>query len=186
MNARKLDKRFHSFTPSQVIIKWLAKTYLGNHCTMAPLPKIPKIKIEFSDGSGAKYSLSVEGGMSKEKMVRLMEFVDSIAPSTSSKPSTEPTDYSNIDTNFSRLYGLLQSKFKFGSFTSADVMEAYADHYGVETTLSTVSTYLSRLADRGLVTRMRNGSGWIYKLAKIERKDEDIKIQVPATTTLGP
>ena len=136
--------------------------------------KAPKIKIEFSDSAGAKYSFAVEGGMSKDNMARLMEFVESM----SSEPQHQgQEDYSNIDTNFSRVYGLLMTKFKFGSFTSTDVLEAYQDEVGVDVSLSTISTYLSRLAERGLVTRTRNGSGWIYKLVRVEQKD----VEQPAT-----
>ncbi|MHB8565570.1 MAG: BlaI/MecI/CopY family transcriptional regulator [Nitrososphaerales archaeon] len=141
------------------------------------LSKAPRIKIEFSDSAGAKYSFSVEGGVSKDKMVKLMEFVDSVSPSKQSQ--IQEPDFSNIDTNFSRVYGLLQSKFKFGSFTSVDVMEAYEDQYGVETSLSTVSTYLSRLAERSLVSRIRNGSGWTYKLAKIEQEVRTSQMLTP-------
>ena len=148
------------------------------------VPKAPKIKIEFNDAAGAKYSFAVEGGLSKDNMARLMEFVQSLnsTPNNTESPmQVQQPDYSNIDTNFSRVYGLLQSKFKFGSFTSSDVMDAYAEHYGVETTLSTISTYLSRLAERGLVSRTRNGSGWLYKLARIEQEAED---PLPTPTVL--
>ncbi len=129
--------------------------------------KPPKIKIEFSDTSGAKYSFQVEG-MSKGNMLKLMEFVDSVSSDSSlqDQPKEPQADYTNIDTNFSRVYGLLETKFRFGSFTSSDVLEAYEDHYDLPSNLSTVSTYLSRLAERGLVTRTRNGSGWIYKLIR--------------------
>lgn len=145
------------------------------------VPKAPKIKIEFNDTAGAKYSFAVEGGMSKDNMTRLMEFVQSLSSGPdNAAPQVQQPDYSNIDTNFSRVYGLLQSKFKFGSFTSADVMDAYAEHYGVETTLSTISTYLSRLAERGLVSRTRNGSGWLYKLARIE---QEAQLQAPPVLT---
>jgi hypothetical protein len=132
--------------------------------------KAPKIKIEFDDPSGAKYSFSVEGGVSKEKMVKLMEFVEQISssgtPSEDYGTGDQVPDYSNIDTNFARVYGLLETKFKFGSFTSSDVLEAYQVEYDSPSALSTISTYLSRLTERRLLTRTRNGSGWIYKLAR--------------------
>ena len=109
--------------------------------------------------------------MSKGNMLKLMEFVDSVSgDSTPKDHQREPQqpDYTNIDTNFSRVYGLLETKFKFGSFTSSDVLEAYEDHYDLQSNLSTISTYLSRLAERGLVTRTRNGSGWVYKLVRTQ------------------
>jgi hypothetical protein len=136
--------------------------------------KAPKFKIEFDDPSGAKYSFCAEGRISKENMAKMVDFANqlSYARDTSAQ-STEP-DFSNIDTNFSRVYGLLETKFKFGSFISSDVLEAYEQEFDTQTTLSTISTYLSRLTDRGLLNRIRNGSGWIYKLVRLVPVEQDV------------
>lgn len=126
-------------------------------------PKQVKIKIEFSDSNGAKYALNIDG-MSKENISRVMEFVETMSASKSNTDNDEP-----IDTNFSRLYDLITKNFRFGSFTSTDVFEAYQDNFTTPTTLSVISTYLTRLAKRGLLVRARHGSGWIYKLPRTEQ-----------------
>jgi Penicillinase repressor len=149
--------------------------------------KAPRIKIEFTDTSGAKYSLSVEGGMSKESMTKMIDFANQMSsPQQTELQNQNPEpDYSNIDTNFSRVYGLLETKFKFGSFTSSDVLEAYEQEYDAQTTLSTISTYLSRLTQRGLVNRTRNGLGWTYKLVRSEFPEQNIP-QTTTTDSLSP
>ena len=139
--------------------------------------KTPKIKIEFTDMSGAKYSLSVEGGMSKESITKMVDFANQMSSPQEQIPQKTADDYPNIDTNFSRLYGLLETKFKFGMFTSSDVMEAYEQQFDAQTTLSTISTYLSRLFQRGLVTRSRNGSGWTYRLIRSTVHEESLPSQ---------
>ena len=96
----------------------------------------------------------------------MVDFANQLSCTQDTNPQSTQPDYSNIDTNFSRVYGLLETKFKFGSFTSSDVLEAYEQEFDAQTTLSTISTYLSRLTDRGLLNRVRNGSGWIYKLSQ--------------------
>jgi hypothetical protein len=123
--------------------------------------KAAKVKIEFTDSSGAKYSFAIEGHPSKENLSKVMDFVETV----SGDPGT-PEQQAPIDTNFARVYGLIETKFKFGSFNSSDVVRAYEYEFELPTTLSTISTYLSRLAERGLLTRSRSGAGWIYKLAK--------------------
>jgi len=123
-----------------------------------------KVKIEFTDNSGTKYSFNVEGG-SKENIDKIMELAQSISSKQSeSIISNEPP----IDTNFAKLYNLLEQKFPFGSFSSSDVLEAYQDEFQTPTSLSIISTYLSRMASRGLLSRTRNGAGWIYKLVKAQ------------------
>jgi hypothetical protein len=131
---------------------------------LPPKHSAPKVKIEFTDQKGAKYSFAVDGP-SKENMGKLLDFVQSIsdnAENTNLQEQQQPI----TDTNFNKVYGLVLNKFRFGSFTSSDVLEAYEQHYQLRSTLSTISTYLSRLAERGVLSRSRNGTGWIYKLIK--------------------
>ena len=131
-----------------------------------------KIKIDFTDDSGAKYSFVVEGS-SKEKINKLIEF----AESASSNSNLNEHDF---NTNFSKLYGLLESRFRFGTFTSTDVLRAYQVDFNTPTTLSVISTYLARLARRGFLTRARHGSGWNYRLARTEdQREQMIKQPTP-------
>ena len=137
----------------------------------------PKVKIEFTDQKGAKYFFAVQGP-SKENMSKLLEFVESISETqTDIQPEAEQI----ADTNFSKVYGLVQNKFRFGSFTSSDMLEAYEQHFQLKSTLSTMSTYLARLAERRVLTRSRNGSGWIYRLARQVKPQEDT-LSMEATT----
>jgi hypothetical protein len=133
-------------------------------------PKPVKIKIEFTDDSGTKYSFNIEGS-SKENITKLIDFAQTIST------KNQIQDQTPIDTNFAKLYGLLESRFQFGSFTSNDVLSAYQQDFQVPTSLSIISTYLSRLAHRGLLTRTRHGSGWIYKLARTEKQREEMMVQ---------
>jgi hypothetical protein len=106
--------------------------------------KAPKFKIEFDDPSGARYSFSAEGRISKENITRMVDFANQLSCTQDANAQDTQPDFSNIDTNFSRVYGLLQTKFKFGSFVSSDVLDAYEQEFDTQTNLSTISTYLSR------------------------------------------
>ena len=133
-------------------------------------PKPVKVKIEFTDDSGTKYSFNVEGS-SKENITKLIDFAQTIST------KNQVQDEVSIDTNFAKLYGLLESRFQFGLFTSNDVLRAYQQDFQVPTSLSIISTYLSRLAHRGLLTRTRHGSGWVYKLARTEGQRKEMMVQ---------
>lgn len=134
-------------------------------------PKPVRIKIEFSDDSGTKYSFNIEGS-SKDNINKLIDFAQTI-----STRQTPLADHEIVDTNFAKLYGLLESRFRFGLFTSNDVLEAYQQDFQTPTTQSTISTYLSRLTHRGFLTRARHGSGWIYKLARDEHQRQNMIAQ---------
>ena len=132
--------------------------------------KAVKVKIEFADDSGTKYSFNIEGS-SKENIAKLIDFANSVS-AKQSQSQDQPQE--PMDTNFARVYTLIQDRFRFGSFTSGDVLEAYQDEFKVSTSLSIISTYLARLAARNLLTRSRHGSGWIYKLPRVQQPVPDI------------
>jgi len=138
--------------------------------TALKAPQRPvKIKIEFADDTGTKYSFNIEG-TSKENIGKLIDFAQSV--STKDPQNAEPQE--PMDTNFARVYTLIQDRFRFGSFTSSDTLAAYQEEFQTPTSLSIVSTYLSRLASRGLLTRSRHGSGWIYKLPKAQQATHQV------------
>lgn len=121
-----------------------------------------RVKIEFADDSGTKYSFNIEGS-SKENIAKLIDFANSVS---AKQPQDFEQTQEQMDTNFARVYMLIQDRFRFGSFTSTDVLDAYQEEFKLPTSLSVISTYLSRLASRNLLTRSRHGSGWIYKLPR--------------------
>jgi hypothetical protein len=134
-----------------------------------PSQRPVKIKIEFADDSGTKYSFNIEG-TSKENIGKLLDFAQAV----STKDPHNAEQQEPMDTNFARVYTLIQDRFRLGSFTSSDTLEAYLEEFQTPTSLSVVSTYLSRLASRGLLTRSRHGSGWIYRLPKIQQPIQNV------------
>ena len=139
-----------------------------------PPQKSVKVKIEFTDNSGTKYSFNIEGN-SKENIAKLIDFAQSI----STKDTDVPENQGPIDTNFARVFTLIQDRFRLGSFTSTDILEAYQEEFHNATTLSVVSTYLSRLTQRGLLKRSRHGSGWMYTLPKLQQPAEQNQSMTP-------
>jgi len=137
--------------------------------TFKPSQRPVKIKIEFADDCGTKYSFNIEG-TSKENIGKLLDFAQAV----STKDTHNVEQQEPMDTNFARVYTLIQDRFRLGSFTSSDTLEAYLEEFQTPTSLSVVSTYLSRLATRGLLTRSRHGSGWIYKLPKIQQPIQQV------------
>lgn len=90
------------------------------------------------------------------KLVDLMELMD--APlDVSLHPN--PDD----QTFFGKLQALINSEFAVNDFSSSDLAKAYEERYNQPVKLSTVSTYLSRLADRSILKRQRFSNSWVYR-----------------------
>ena len=131
-----------------------------------------RFKIELEDAEGSKYNLSLEGNVSKEKIIKIVEFIDliNIESNGESNGNNENETYrSNRATPASvgdKIWSLVEGKFPYGGFTSTDILELYEDQYNEPIKLSIISTYLSRYAERGRLIRTRQGKEWIYKITR--------------------
>ena len=117
-----------------------------------------KIRIEMDDGEGGKYALSVEGNVTREKILKvfeLMQLLDMEQVADYTKP--DPTSVG------SKIWSLVENKFNFGEFTSSSLLEAYEDQYNEPVKLSVIYTYLSRFADRDKLVRNKGRKEWLYR-----------------------
>jgi hypothetical protein len=127
-----------------------------------------RFKIELEDAEGSKYNLSLEGNISKEKIIKMVEFMDLINIESNGNDENE-IYMSNRATPASvgdKIWSLVEGKFPYGGFTSTDILELYEDQYNEPIKLSIISTYLSRYAERGRLIRTRQGKEWIYKMTR--------------------
>ncbi|MGC8848896.1 MAG: hypothetical protein ACP5K1_04805 [Candidatus Bathyarchaeia archaeon] len=122
-----------------------------------------RVKIEFYDGSGVKHTIILDGDISRSKISQVLDYVELMGGSS---PEPLPQLKGHMDSKFERLKRLVLSEFIDKIFNSRDVQAAYLEAYGEEIPLSTVSTYLSRLADRGLLNRGGSSGDWHYAVSR--------------------
>jgi hypothetical protein len=120
-----------------------------------------KVKVEITDEEGTTYSLALHGKFSQDKVMRMMELVDLFSQGDR---NASPPDESTI---YGKILKLIQSSYSVKEFSSADIAREYEERHGSPIPLSTVSTYLSRQADRGILSRQKFGNSWVYRLVHI-------------------
>ena len=119
-----------------------------------------KIRLEFFDRAGVKHSLAIEGDFSVEKVNRLLEYAEIVAgPNTSTSAPLAAQD-----TKISKVVDVINTQLAGRSFDSRELWQIYRDNWGDELSLGAVSTYLSRLVDRGTLDREGSPAHWSYKL----------------------
>ena len=123
-----------------------------------------RFKIELEDAEGSKYNLSLEGNVSKEKIAKILEFMDLLNIESDNRAVKEEISQPAPSVG-DRIWAIVE-KFPYGNFTSSDILELYEDSYNEPIKLSIISTYLSRYSDRGRLSRSRNGKEWVYRAAK--------------------
>ena len=116
-------------------------------------PSRKKIKIEIEDNEGDKYNLCLEGKFSRDKMLKVLELIDTFQEGTvkSDKVDEVIHKYSqsqNCQQNTinlgTKLWNVINTTFIHQKFSSTDLSHAYYNMHMENIQLSIVSTYLSR------------------------------------------
>jgi hypothetical protein len=122
-----------------------------------------RVKIELEDEEGTKYTLALEGAVSRDKLMKAMDMLEimDVPLEHSHKTADEGTFFGKVQT-------LLETTFSAGDFSSSDVARELEDKYGQPVKLSTISTYLARLAEKQYIKRERFGNSWVYRRAYLK------------------
>lgn len=123
-----------------------------------------KIRIDLEDTEGAKYNFSLEGNVTREKMLKIFELMDLM------NIEENQEDHPILDSVGGKIWNIVDKYFPLGKFTSSSILEKYEDEYTEPIKLSIISTYLARFASKGRVERTRQGREWTYQITKIPQK----------------
>ncbi len=117
-----------------------------------------RIKIEVEDEEGTKYTLALEGKVSRDKLMKAVDMLEIM-----DVPMDHPYRTPDERTFFGKVMTLLETEFAAGDFSSSDVARDFEEKYNQPVKLSTISTYLARLADKEYIKRERFGNSWVYR-----------------------
>jgi hypothetical protein len=119
-----------------------------------------RIKLEFFDRAGLKHSVAIEGDLTVDKVNKLLEYAEIVAGST-----PRPTLPDSVqDSKMNRLLDVINTRLAGQTFDSRQLWDAFRESWGDELALGAVSTYLSRLVDRGTLDRDGSPAHWSYRL----------------------
>ncbi len=127
-----------------------------------------KIRIDLEDADGAKYNFSLEGNVTRDKMLKIFELMDLMN-------IEEQDEAPQLDSVGSKIWHIVDKNFPMGKFTSSQILEKYEDEYGEPIKLSIVSTYLARFATKGKIGRERQGREWAYQIIKLAQKQRNLE-----------
>ena len=134
------------------------------------------MRVDVFDDGGNRYSITFEGQVTREKALRLLEIVELLGgmPGTNPEESKPISELAKLD----KVRSLLEKNFPLVWFSSKEVQTLYERELKEPISLSTVSTYLSRLTERGLLfktsefnkKRYRMTTQFAQKLAELGKR----------------
>ena len=120
-----------------------------------------KMRVEiFNDGD--RYTITFEGQVTREKALRLLDLVELLGgmPTVNSESSRPISEIPKIE----KVRLAAEKNFPVGWFSSTDLQHAYEKQFNEPIRLSTASTYLSRLADRGFFIKKGASNQLRYRI----------------------
>jgi len=121
------------------------------------------MKVDVVDASGSRYTVTFEGNVTRDKAISLLEIVEllgGLPDNTGLASSSRIQELSKFD----RVKLIVERHFPIVWFTSKDVKTIYEQELGEPISLSTVSTYLSRMTHRGLIIENESSNHKKYKI----------------------
>jgi hypothetical protein len=105
-----------------------------------------------------KHSVAMEGELTPDKVRRLLEYAEIVSGhETTILPEPQ-------ESKMRRLLDVINTRYAADTFDSRDAWRTYRETWGDDFSLGAISTYLSRLADRGTLERFGSPAHWLYKL----------------------
>lgn len=123
-----------------------------------PLLNPRKLKIEFYDTDGVHHSITIDGPVSREKVSKILDLVEMISGTPLPSPAALRVSGKKLD----RLTSSILTRLNNKPFTSSEAKKTFEIMFSEKIPLSTVSTYLTRLVDRGLLQKHANNNGLRY------------------------
>ncbi len=126
-----------------------------------------KMRVELFDNEGNRYTVAFEGQITRDKALRLLDLVELLGgmPNDGASQNTPQPVGVATASRMEKVRSLVQKSFPLIWFSSRDVQTAYEQELKEPVSLSTVSTYLSRMACKGWLTRSGDGNNLKYRLA---------------------
>jgi len=129
-----------------------------------------KLRLEVFDSQGNRYTIMCEGSVNKEKVLRLFDLVELVGDNKDENIGWRRASLSN--TKFEKIRAIVEQRFPLEWFSSQDARKACEQALREPVSLSTVSTYLARLADRGFIMRKGSSNQRRYKILVMELQDK--------------
>ena len=126
-----------------------------------------KMRVELFDSDGNRYTIAFEGQVTRDKALRLLDLVELLGGAPSEGPAVNSGGSlpNRVLSRFEKVQLVVQKSFPLIWFSSKDIQSVYEQELKEPVSLSTVSTYLSRMAGKGMLLRTGGSNNLKYKTA---------------------
>jgi len=127
------------------------------------------MRVELFDSEGNRYTLAFEGQITRDKALRLLDLVELLGGMPGETPNVNAGNAPSVNTSsrFEKVRSVVQKSFPLVWFSSKEIQSVFEQDLKEPISLSTVSTYLSRMATKGWLLRNGGPNNLKYKIATL-------------------
>jgi hypothetical protein len=128
---------------------------------------VNKMRVEIFDKEGNRYTVAFDGQITRDKTLRILDIAELLGgmSNESQIPNSSTSSLPKMLSRFEKVQQVIQKSFPLVWFVSKDVQLVYEQELKEPISLSTVSTYLSRMTNKDLLIRTGTGNSVKYKTA---------------------
>jgi len=128
-----------------------------------------KMRVELFDSEGNRYTVAFEGQITRDKALRLLDLVELLGGMPGETPTSGVGNTAAVagSSRFDKVRALVQKSFPLVWFSSKDIQSFYEQELKEPASLSTISTYLSRMTSKGFLVRTGGPNNLKYKISSI-------------------
>jgi hypothetical protein len=126
-----------------------------------------KMRIDLFDNQGNRYTIAFEGQVTREKALHLLDLIELLGgmPGDTVSSGRDIVSESRLFSKYEKVRVILQKSFPIVWFSSREVQSAYEQEFKEFISISTVATYLGRMANKGMLLKAGTSNSLKYKLA---------------------
>lgn len=126
-----------------------------------------KMRVELFDSEGNRYTVAFEGQITRDKALRLLDLVELLGGMPGETPTSSgvTAQAAGSLSRFEKVRAVIQKSFPLVWFSSKEIQSVFEQELKEPISLSTVSTYLSRMATKGFLIRTGSASNLKYKVS---------------------
>jgi hypothetical protein len=141
-----------------------------------------KMRVELFDSEGNRYSISFEGQVTRDKAVRLLDLVELLGgvPEGGGNQNFNPA-LAREPSKYEKVRATVQKHFPLVWFCSREVQTVFEQEFREPIGLSTVATYLARMAGKRFLLKAGPSNNLRYRaatsVAQITSKATDLTMK---------
>ncbi len=124
-----------------------------------------KMRVEVYDDEGNRYTVIFQGKVNREKALRLFDIIELLGgmPNEPRRTIDVVRDLVNVS-KIDKTKLIIEKFFSIIWFSSKEVLKLYKKEFEETISLSTISTYLARMTDRGFLLKKGASNNRKYRM----------------------